>query len=720
MNMHWIDWTIVFGSTIFFAMVAFMTKQYVKSTADFLAANRCAGRYLLTVSEGMAGQLGLITVLAMWQLYAKIGLTGQWWSNFQIPIVMMMTLTGYVIYRYRETRVMTMAQFFEVRYSRRFRILAGCISWISGIVNFGIFPAVAANFFIYYCSLPEHYSFLGMTLPTYQTMIIALTALSLYFTFIGGQISILVTDFLQSTFSNIVLMIIVGLLLFRYPLSELFDSLLIAEEGKSMVNPLHTGQSDFSPFYFIVIMLNSLVNRLAWQGSQAFNCSAKSPHEAKMAGLLGQFRGWGFTYAIMLMPLVGYMIMNNPDFASDAAAVTNMLSHIANGQVRDQMLVPMTMSVYMPVGLVGAFAAMMLAAHISSNDTYLHSWGVIFVQDVLIPLRKKPFTNTQHIWVLRLSIMFVAVFICVFSCLFRQTQHILYFMAITGAIWMGGIGAVILGGLYTNWGKTAAAYTSLISGAVIAVAGLVCQQFWMSWYGTGFALPGQYIYIYCTVLGVIAAICIWLLLGKIYGFSLMLVIAALVIFFETQQSNWALSNMPWPDCPLVMNGQHVFFFAMITSIVLYVSISLFGKRNTFNLEKMLHRGQYRIESEHVNDKVDTSIRSGIKYRFKTAFGITNDFTFGDKIIYAYAMGHTLFFFLLYLAVTLVVLFFGLSDKAWANFHYYIFWFTIILFFGVSVWLLCGGMFDLKNLIVDLGLKKRDLSDDGSVAHNDAK
>ena len=33
-----------------------------------------------------------------------------------------------------------------------------------------------------------------------------------------------------------------------------------------MVNPLNTGRSDFTPFYFVVIMLNSVVNRLCVAG----------------------------------------------------------------------------------------------------------------------------------------------------------------------------------------------------------------------------------------------------------------------------------------------------------------------------------------------------------------------------------------------------------------------------------------------------------------------
>jgi len=61
--MHAIDWLIVIGVLSLVIWAAVSTKKYTKSVADFLAANRCAGRYLICVSEGMAG-LGAISVVA--------------------------------------------------------------------------------------------------------------------------------------------------------------------------------------------------------------------------------------------------------------------------------------------------------------------------------------------------------------------------------------------------------------------------------------------------------------------------------------------------------------------------------------------------------------------------------------------------------------------------------------------------------------------------------
>lgn len=652
MALHWIDWAIVFFSAFFFIGLAIVTKKYSRSTTDFLAANRCAGRYLLTMADGVAN-LGAISVIGMFQIFYSAGFAANWWATLTVPVTLIVTLTGWVIYRYRETRVLTMAQFFEVRYNHKFRVFAGVICWLSGILNFGIFPAVAAGFFVNYCHLPEYYHLMGMALPTYQSIVVLIVVVSLYFTFVGGQVTILITDFVQSLFCNIVLMLILVVILIKFPLRDIFDGLLIAEKGKSMVNPFDAGRSDFNPWYFMIGIFALIFNRLSWQGTQAFNCSAKSPHEAKMAGVLATYRTWGFMYAITIVPLVGYMIMHHPNYAAQAEQVRTMIGVIGNTEVRDQMLVPMTMSLYMPLGLTGAFVAMMFAATISTHDTYLHSWGSIFVQDIIMPLRKKPFTEKQHMWALRLSILFVGIFICVFSCAFTQTTHIFFFFAVTGAIWMGGIGAVIIGGLYTRWGSTAGAYVALISGSVIATGGMVCDNLWMGWYGKNFFL----------------------------------------------------------------NGQEIYFFAMIIAGGLYIGFSLLGKRKSFDLDKMLHRGKYKMASEQAGAETAASTETGKKIDIKTALGfggITKEFTRGDKFIYSVTIVKSLAFFLLFVVMTSVAYFWGLSDGQWSGYHYYVLCFMLSTSFIIAVWLMIGGIYDAKTMLKELIASKREADDDGRV------
>src|ERR1019366_10561573 len=96
----------------------------------------------------------VVGAVGWFEMVQKAGFTLTWWTKLSIPVGLIFTSWGFVIYRYRETRVMTLAQFFEIRYSKSFRIFAGFLGFLSGLINYGIFPALAARFFIYYCGLP--------------------------------------------------------------------------------------------------------------------------------------------------------------------------------------------------------------------------------------------------------------------------------------------------------------------------------------------------------------------------------------------------------------------------------------------------------------------------------------------------------------------------------------------------------------------------------------
>ena len=158
--MQLIDWMILAAVMMATTAVVLWTRKLTRSVADFMAANRCAGRYVLGVSEG-AAMLGAITVVVFFEMHYNSGFGPAWWKLLQLPIGIIIAMTGWVIYRYRQTRALTLAQFFEMRYSRKFRIFAGFTCFISGAINFGVFPAVGARFFVYFCGLPAHIPLIG-------------------------------------------------------------------------------------------------------------------------------------------------------------------------------------------------------------------------------------------------------------------------------------------------------------------------------------------------------------------------------------------------------------------------------------------------------------------------------------------------------------------------------------------------------------------------------
>ncbi len=495
--MKTIDWLIValfFGSL--FVVVLYLSRLN-RSVADFLAANRTAGRYLLTVSQA-ASSFGAISAIAVFELHYNAGFPPLYWSLLLLPIQFVIAATGWVLYRYRETRVFTLAQFFELRYSRKFRIFMGAMGFLSGILNYGIFPAVTAHFFLYFCALPHAFSCFGHQFDTFMVLMALQMTVAVFMTLGGGQITVLIADFLQGQFINIVMLLALGWLAMIIHWDQLVSAMSQAPESASLVNPFKTSEvKDFNVWYFAIAAVGAFYGTLAWQGSQGFNACAKNPHEARMGGILAMWRNSITSFLPPMAAIAAYVALHHPDFTGIAQNASAQLAAISDVQVQHQMTVPIVLHYLLPAGLMGLFATMMISATISTDTSYLHSWGSIFIQDVLMPVLKRPLSPRAHMLALRLAVIGVAIFAFFFSLLFKQTEHIYLFMAATGAIFIGGAGSVIIGGLYWKKGTTLAAWAAMIVGSLIATSGIVAQQI-----DHGFPFNGQQMYFFAIVAAV--------------------------------------------------------------------------------------------------------------------------------------------------------------------------------------------------------------------------
>jgi SSS family solute:Na+ symporter len=477
MNMHTIDWAIVIGLLAVLMGMAILGKKYVRSVADFLVAGRCAGRYIICISYGIAG-IGVLDMVSLFEVIYDVGFTYQWWGFLLHPVLAICALTGWVLYRFRQTRAMTLAEFFEMRYNKGVRVFAGMLAFVAGIALMGIVPAVGARFFIYICGIPTDILW-GIEGSTLVLVMLFLLGIALFFTFVGGQIVVMITDFIQGI-AFYAVMIVIFFVVFAtvFDWSQIAEALAMAPKDASMVNALQiSGNKHFDVWFYMIDFFGIIYAYNAWQGGGAYHCSAKTPHEAKMGRVLGQIRtSVGWMVLFMFLPLCAYTYLRHPDFAQQAAAVKAILSGIENPQIQIQMTTPVAVAHFLPIGLLGCFAAVMLAAFISTCDTLLHSWSTIFIQDIVSPLRRKPLTPDQHMKWLRYAIVGVTVFIFFFSLLFSQKQYIIMFGLIFSSIFTSGVGAVIIGGLYWRRGTTSGAVASLVTGGVLSVAGIVILQ----------------------------------------------------------------------------------------------------------------------------------------------------------------------------------------------------------------------------------------------------
>ncbi len=640
MNLTLIDWAVVVIclTGLFFAVR--LSKKFVLSVVDFLSAGRTAGRYMITVSQGMAF-IGAITIVGQWEVNYVAGFNLRWWEFLMSVVLVIMTVSGWVIYRFRQTRALTIAQFLEMRYSRKFRIFAGILAFVSGLLNFGIFPSVSAHFIIYFCGFPLYFKFLGITISTFPVVMASFLLVALYFVFTGGQIAVIITEFFQGVFSNLTFLIIIIICLFFINWSQLFQGVITAPKDASLINPFHTSKvPDFNFWYFVINVIGVVYVKLSWQGTSGFNSSAKSAHEAKMGEVLGNLRDIPKWLFLVFVPVVAYAILHNNAFANVANSVNAVLHSITSSETQSQLRIPLVLTHVLPVGVTGAFLAVMLMATIGTHNSYMHSWGSIFIQDVIMPFRKKPFEPKQHLKVLRLSIFGVCIFIFLFSLFFPLTDYIFLYFAITAAIFVGGSGAVIIGGLYWKKGTTAAAWSALIVGSVVAVTGIILEQI-------------------------------------------------------------------YPNFPI--NGQNFWGIAMGMSTLVYILVSLLGKKQDFDMDKMLHRGKYEIKEENI-------IVNDVPLKGWKMLGMGKEFTKGDKIIYIIAYGWTFAWVVVFLIGTIFNLAGNVPDSSWMTFWKNYVIISLIASTIIIIWFTVGGIRDFKDMLQRLKTSVRDHRDDGTVRH----
>lgn len=643
MNLTFIDWLIVVLCIGTLLLGVKLSKTFVKSVVDFLSAGRSAGRYMLTVSHGMA-YIGAITIVGQWEMNYIAGFVIRWWEFIMALAILIINVSGWVVYRFRQTRALTISQFLEVRYSKNFRVFSGILAFISGLLNFGIFPAVSARFLIYFCGFPLSFNFLGLDVSTYPVVMASFLLLSFYFVFNGGQIAVIITEFIQGIFSNIIFLVIIVFCLLYISWDQIFVAVQTAPENASLINPYKTSKVEDFNFWFIIInVVGYFYTKLSWQGTQGYNSSAKNAHEAKMGEVLGTLRDVPKWLFLVFVPVVAYSILHNSAFSNIAESVNGILSAVGNDKIQSQLRVPLVLSKILPIGAMGAVVAVMLMATLGTHNSYMHSWGSIFIQDVIMPFRKKSYTPEEHLKVLRYAIFGVGVFIFFFSLLFPMTDYIFLYFAITAAIFTGGSGAVIIGGLYWKRGTTAAAWSSLIIGSVIAVTGIVLQQI-------------------------------------------------------------------FPDFPI--NGQYFWAIAMFVSSVVYVLVSLLGKKENFDMDKMLHRGKYEIKDETII--VNKDPKKGWKM-----LGIGKEFTKGDKLLYLAAYSWTFLLIIIFIIGTIVNLSRDVPDSSWMMFWKYFILVNLYVSIAVIIWFTIGGIRDFKDMIHRLKTMVRDYKDDGTVRKDPA-
>ncbi len=676
--MQLIDWILVAGSLLIVLAIGLYTQRYVNSVADFLSAGRVARRYLLAVAAGEMGA-GAVLYVAGFEVLKNSGFSTWWWGYVGGPIGLVVAISGFVMYRYRETRAMTWGQFFEIRYSKRFRLFTGYLGFFAGLINFGIIPATGARFLVYLLGFPPELHLWGWNIPTFIPLMALFLTITLGITLLGGLITIIMTNCVEGIITQILNLFLIFGLLSMFNWDQISSVLSNRPAGQSFLNPFDSfALKDFNIWFILMGIAGAVYATGAWQNQSAYKSAPLTPHEGRMGSLLGRVKGMGMGITILL-GLCAMVYLQDPQYAAGAAAVKADVTQITNPQMQQQMEIPIAVSHLLPAGFKGALCVMLILGCIGGDSNHLHSWGSILIQDAILPSRKKPLTPEAHLRLLRWSITGVALFAFLFGVFFSQTEYIMMWWAITGSIYIGGAGVAIIGGLYWKRGTAAGAWAGLLTGSLLSVGGILAKQpvihgaHWADWANRT----------YLDYLGPVPA-----LLSQAGG-----AVRDVYLFV------------------ISYNGQQIGFVAMLTAITVYIVVSILTCKEDFNMDRMLHRGAYAKVKEGEPAPVN-------RVTWGKVIGFDENFTKGDKWIAGGLFGWSMMFFAIEVFGSLAYFIHPWSVEVWSM-YWHFFVVVIPVFFAVimTVWFTWGGIRDALALFKRLEEQKANPLDDGTVVNH---
>jgi len=138
-------------------------------------------------------------------------------------------------------------------------------------------------------------------------------------------------------------------------------------------------------------------------------------------------------------------------------------------------------------------------------------------------------------------------------------------------------------------------------------------------------------------------------------------------------------------------------------------VSLFGKRQEFNMDRLLHRGQYAVDSDIAGKPAQEPVRG-----FKALLGITAEFSRADRIVYMVTMGWAIGWSIIFFIVTAYSIMFGIQPQSWMKFWKIYIQITLAGGALLAVWFVMGGLRDIRYMFHKFKTTTRDINDTGMV------
>jgi len=376
--------------------------------------------------------------------------------------------------------VMTVPEFYERRFSRGVRIFGGVLLVGAGILNMGLFLRAGAFFVT---------ALTGIHDPIVVNLVMTgLIVLVLAYTILGGMVSVVITDYVQFVVLSFGMLAACLFALEYLGWSNIVQT-VTEVHGEAGFDPLNAEGFGLS-YVMWMVFVAGLVGGAIWPTALMRACSVESIQVVKrlylwssigflIRNLLPNFLGICaivFLFQHEDMRTIFFEPAKPAESADEADAKTpedpgQPKAEQPQWQIKDNSelklkAMPILLSQILPVGLIGLVGAGMLAAFMSTHDSYLLCWASVLVEDVVNPSMPEPLSTKARITLARVFIFLIGAFLLVWSLWYPLKLDLWDYMAVSGAIYFTGAFALLVGGLYWKRASRTGAYLALAAGAI--------------------------------------------------------------------------------------------------------------------------------------------------------------------------------------------------------------------------------------------------------------
>jgi len=463
MNFTALDWAIVIAYLAASVSVGLIGKRYVGQLSHYLVAGRELGLYL-GIATLAATEIGTITFMYNAELGYKYGFAAFAAAMISGIVMIIVGRTGFVISRFRELKLMTVPEYFEIKYSRGLRIVTGFLVALGGILNMGVFLKIEGEFLTIVSGIDTRHIVVVMTI---------ILLLELAYTVLGGMVSVVITDFIQYVLLSVAT-VLVSLYAVYYAGWGNIVNKVTTVMGEGGFNPISNPK--FGLIFLIWQVLLWFSVHTCWQTTAMRMFSTKGPETSKRVMTWTGFIFLGRGVLPMLWGIAALTLFGT-------GALTNGVpAPVVNGHTLAPIdAMPAMLANILGPGIRGIVVAGMLAATMSVNSSYLLGWSAVISQDVIMPIRqvlgKGALSSRSQILVNRLANLFVSLFLMFWGLYYTPPGAVYLYLNITGTIFLAGAFVCVIGGLYWRRSNVFGGYLAMLAGA----AGAIIPFFFLHW-----------------------------------------------------------------------------------------------------------------------------------------------------------------------------------------------------------------------------------------------